>query len=85
MKTKLKARALKLKGPIAVTLWAVPVDRENPSVRRFFCGGSKSMDNMTSDELTKALKQILKTTDRETQLKVLRAIMRYQNIDGVDL
>ena len=30
------------------------------------------MDNMTSDELTKALEQILKATDRETQLKVLR-------------
>ena len=31
------------------------------------------MDNMTSDELTKALEQVLKATDRETQLKVLRA------------
>ena len=40
---------------------------------------------MTSDELTKALEQILKAADRETQLKVLRAIMRYQNIDGLDL
>ena len=39
MKTKLKTRALELKGPMAVTLWAVPVDRENPSVRRFFYGG----------------------------------------------
>ena len=28
---------------------------------------------MTSDELTKALEQVLKATDRETQLKVLRA------------
>ena len=35
MKTKLKTRALDLKGPVAVTLWAVPVDRENPSDRRF--------------------------------------------------
>jgi hypothetical protein len=38
------------------------------------------MDNMTSEELTKALEQVLKATDRETQLKVLRAILRYQNI-----
>ena len=45
----------------------------------------QEIKNMTSDELTKALEQILKTTDRETQLKVLRAIMRYQNIDGLDL
>ena len=35
MKTKLKIRALALKVPIAVTLRAVPVDRENPSDRRF--------------------------------------------------
>jgi len=35
MKTKLKTRALDLKVPVAVTLWAVPVDRENPSFRRF--------------------------------------------------
>ena len=35
MKTKLKTRALDLKVPVAVTLWAVPVDRENPSDRRF--------------------------------------------------
>jgi len=40
---------------------------------------------MASDELTKELEQILKNTDRETQLKVLRALMRYQNIDGLDL
>jgi hypothetical protein len=45
-----------------------------------FLWGSKSMDNMTSEELTKALEQGLKATDRETQLKVLRAIMRYYNI-----
>jgi len=42
-------------------------------------------DKMTSNELIKKLEQILKNTDRETQLKVLRAIMRYQNIDGLDL
>jgi hypothetical protein len=41
--------------------------------------------NMTPDELTKALEKILKTADRETQLKVFRALMRYQNIDGLDL
>jgi len=40
---------------------------------------------MASDELTKELEQILKSTDRETQLKVFRALMRYQNIDGLDL
>ena len=40
---------------------------------------------MTSDELTKALEQILKAADRETQLKVFRALMKYQNIDGLDL
>ena len=40
---------------------------------------------MASDELTKELEQILKNTDRETQLKVFRALMRYQNIDGLDL
>ena len=40
---------------------------------------------MTSDELIKDLEKILKTTDRETQIKILRALMRYQNIDGLDL
>ena len=40
---------------------------------------------MTSDELIKAIEQILKVTDRETQLKLYRALMRYQNIDGLDL
>ena len=40
---------------------------------------------MASDEVTKELEQILKNTDRETHLKVLRALMRYQNIDGLDL
>ena len=40
---------------------------------------------MASDELLKELEQILKAADRETQLKVFRAIMRYQNIDGLDL
>ena len=40
---------------------------------------------MTSDELIEEIQRILKASDRETQLKVLRAIMRYQNIDGLDL
>ena len=43
------------------------------------------LKKMASDELTKELEQVLKTTDRETQLKVFRALMRYQNIDGLDL
>ena len=43
------------------------------------------LNNMTADELNKALEQILKTTDRENQIKVLRALMRYRNIDGLDL
>jgi len=42
-------------------------------------------DKMTSNELIKKLEQILKNTDRETQLKVFRALMKYQNIDGLDL
>ncbi len=45
----------------------------------------QDIKNMTPDELTKAIEKILKTTDRETQLKVFRALMRYQNIDGPDL
>jgi hypothetical protein len=40
---------------------------------------------MTSDELINEIEQILKATDRETQIKILRALMRYQNIDGLDL
>ena len=40
---------------------------------------------MGSDELIEAIEQELKATDRETQLKVFRALMRYQNIDGLDL
>ena len=40
---------------------------------------------MTTDKLIKEIEQILKATDRETQIKILRAIMRYQNIDGLDL
>ena len=42
-------------------------------------------DKMTSNELIKELEQILKAADRETQLKVFRALMKYQNIDGLDL
>ncbi len=40
---------------------------------------------MTSDELIKEIERILKSTDRETQLKLFRALMRYKNIDGLDL
>ena len=40
---------------------------------------------MTSDEVTKALEKILKATDGETQINMLRVLMRYQNIDGLDL
>ena len=40
---------------------------------------------MTTDKLIKEIEQILKATDRETQLKVFRALMRYQNIGGLDL
>ncbi len=38
-----------------------------------------------NNEVIAAIEKILKTTDRETQLKVFRALMRYQNIDGLDL
>jgi hypothetical protein len=40
---------------------------------------------MTSDEQIEEIVRILKASGRETQLKVLRAIMRYQNIKGLDL
>ena len=40
----------------------------------------EDIKNMTSDELTKALEQILKTTERD--LKLLGAMVRYQNIGG---
>lgn len=40
----------------------------------------QDIKNMPPDELTETLERILKATNRETQLKVLRAIMRYQNI-----
>ena len=43
------------------------------------------LKKMASDELIKEIERILKSTDRETQLKVFRALMRYQNIDGLDL
>ena len=42
-------------------------------------------DKITSNELIKELEKILKNADRETQLKVFRALMKYQNIDGLDL
>ena len=40
---------------------------------------------MTSEELIQEIEQILKSTDREIQIKILRALIRYQNIDGLDL
>jgi hypothetical protein len=40
---------------------------------------------MTSDEQIEEIVRILKASGRETPLKVLRAIMRYQNIKGLDL
>ena len=40
---------------------------------------------MTSDEQIEEIVRILKASGRETQLKVFRAMMRYQNIDGLDL
>ena len=43
------------------------------------------INNMTSDEMTKSLEKILKATDGETQIKMLRVLMRYQYIDGLDL
>ena len=55
------------------------------SVERKHELGKLELKIMASDEVTKALEQILKNTDRETQLKVFRALMRYQNIDGLDL
>ena len=45
----------------------------------------QGINNMTSDEVTKALEKILKATDGETQINMLRVLMRYQNIDGLDL
>jgi hypothetical protein len=43
------------------------------------------LKKMTSDELIKEIVRILKASGRETQLKVLRAIMRYENIKGLGL
>ena len=43
------------------------------------------LNNMTSDELNRALEQVLQNTDRETKIKVIRALMKYRNIDGLDL
>ena len=40
---------------------------------------------MTSDEKIDEIVRILKASGRETQLKVLRAIMRYENIKGLSL
>ena len=40
---------------------------------------------MTSDEQIEEIVRILKASGRETQIKVLRAIMRYENIKGLSL
>jgi hypothetical protein len=45
----------------------------------------QDIKNMTPDELNEVLEQALKATDRETKLKIPRALMRYQNVAGLDL
>ena len=45
----------------------------------------QDIKNLASDELNKVIEEILRTTDRETQIKALRALMKYQNVDGLDL
>ena len=55
------------------------------SVDRKYELAKLELKKMASDELIKELEQVLKAADRETQPKVFRAIMRYQNIDGLDL
>ena len=63
MKIKLKTRALDLKNPVAVTFRGFLWNRRILQSGAFFVGGgSKSMDNMTPDELTEAIEQEL---DRE--------------------
>lgn len=41
--------------------------------------------SMTSNEVEEAIIQVLQNTDKKIQIKIIRAIMRYQNIDGLDL
>ena len=40
---------------------------------------------MDNNELIAAIEQILKGMDEDTQSRVFKALMRYQNIDGLDL
>ena len=40
---------------------------------------------MDNNELIVAIEEILRDMDENTQRRVFRALMRYQNIDGLDL
>ena len=41
--------------------------------------------NKRNSELITAIEEILKGMDEDTQRRVFKALMRYQNIDGLDL
>ena len=58
----------------AVFLWdiAMTINLDNLT--------EQDIKNMTSDELNKAIEEILKSTERD--LKLLMAMVRYQNIGG---
>ncbi|UCF85474.1 MAG: hypothetical protein JSV50_07525 [Desulfobacteraceae bacterium] len=45
----------------------------------------QEIKNMTSDELNEAIERILRDMSRDTQLRVLNAIMKYTNISDLDL
>ena len=40
---------------------------------------------MDNNELIAAIEKILKDMDEDTQRRLFKALMRYQNIDGLDL
>ena len=40
---------------------------------------------MDNNELIAAIEKILKDMDEDTQRRVFKALMRYQNIEGLDL
>ena len=40
---------------------------------------------LDNNELIAAIEEILKDMDEDTQRRVFKALMRYQNIDGLDL
>ena len=40
---------------------------------------------MDNNELIAAIEEILKDMDVDTQRRLFKALMRYQNIDGLDL